>query len=38
MYKSDKSGKTDYENLANLVLDDNIDSVTINTSIKNKKG
>lgn len=37
MYKSDKSGETDYENLANLALDDNIDSATINTSIKTKK-
>lgn len=36
MYKSDKNGETDYENLSNLVLDDNIDSKTINTS-KNKR-
>ena len=34
MYKSDKNGETDYENLSNLVLDDNIDSKTINTSKK----
>lgn len=32
MYRSDKQGKTDYENLANVALDDNIDSKTINTA------
>lgn len=37
MYRGDKKGDTDYENLANLALDDEIDSKTINTSKKVKK-
>jgi cbb3-type cytochrome c oxidase CcoQ subunit len=36
MYKNDKNGNTDYENLSNLVLDDSIDAPVINTSKKNK--
>jgi cbb3-type cytochrome c oxidase CcoQ subunit len=37
MYKSDYDGITDYEKLANLALDDNINSSTINTPKKKSK-
>ena len=32
LYRSEKKGEKDYENLGNIALDDNIDSKPINTS------